>query len=42
MVVCRLARRYIRVRYEDLAERTEETLSSLYSRLGLPWTDHVK
>ena len=34
--------RYIRVRYEDLADSTEETLQSLSSHLGLPWTQHVR
>ena len=34
--------RYIRVRYEDLADKTEETLESVYKHLGLAWTEHVR
>ena len=34
--------RYVRVRYEDLVDKTEETLEGLYNHLGLLWTDHVR
>ena len=34
--------RYVRVRYEDLVDKTEETLEGLYHHLGLLWTDHVR
>ena len=34
--------RYTLVRYEDLAERTEEMVKSLYARLGLRWTEKIR
>ena len=36
------AERYMRVRYEDLVDLTNQTLSLLYDRLGLPYTAHVQ
>ena len=36
------AERYIRVRYEDLVDLTNKTLSRVYDRLGLPYTAHVQ
>ena len=34
--------RYIKVRYEDLVELTNTTLSRIYDHLGLPYTAHVQ
>ena len=34
--------RYTLVRYEDLADRTEEMVKSLYARLGLRWTEKIR
>jgi len=34
--------RYVRVRYEDLVDKTENTLEAIYSHLGLLWTEHIR
>ena len=34
--------RYTLVRYEDLADNTEEIVKSLYARLGLHWTEEIR
>ena len=30
------------MRYEDLVDDTDKTLKSIYSHIGLPWTEHVR
>ena len=34
--------RYIRVRYEDLVDKTLDTVTNLYNRLGLGFSEKVK
>ena len=34
--------RYIRVRYEDLVEKTNSTLGDIYKHLDIPFTRHVQ
>ena len=34
--------RYTLVRYEDLVDKTEEMVKSLYARLGLRWTKEIR
>ena len=34
--------RYLRVRYEDLVDKTNSTLASVYEYLNLPFSKHVQ
>ena len=34
--------RYTLVRYEDLVDKMEEMVRSLYGRLGLLWTEEIR